>query len=244
MINYKLKIEYDGTGYMGWQRLENKDTIQGKIEQVLSKLYDHKIEIHGAGRTDAGVHAVGQIANFKAKPCKSTKEIQNYLNRYLPESIAVTEVSEADERFHSRLNAKEKIYRYRILNSPIYNVFNRRYVHKVSMPLDLNKMKEGAGYFVGQHDFKAFCSNKKLKKSSVREIYAVDIEKVGDEISITYRGNGFLYNMVRIMTGTLIDVGLGKTEPWEIPNIIASKNREKAGETAPAKGLTLMEVIY
>ncbi len=244
MINYKLQIQYDGTRYGGWQRLPKKETIQGKIEDVLSKLYGHKIEIHGAGRTDAGVHALGQVANFKASPDKTENEILAYLNKYLPEDIAVTKVCQTDEKFHSRLCAKEKVYCYRILNSEINDVFNRRFVYKFSQKLDVLKMEEAAKCFVGKKDFKGFCSNKKLKKSSVREIYSIDIKQVGEEIRIIYHGNGFLYNMVRIITGTLIAVGTGSMDVKDIPDIIASKERERAGETSPAKGLTLMEVIY
>ena len=244
MINYKMKIQYDGTRYYGWQRLENRESVQGKIEDVLSVLFDHKIEIHGAGRTDAGVHAIGQVANFKVNSDKTPEEIIDYLNKYLPEDIAVTEISKAEERFHSRLLAKEKTYCYRIFHSDIRDVFNRRFVHLVEKPLDINAMEKGAEYFVGEHDFKAFCNNKNLKKSSVREIYSLNVEKVGEEIRLTFRGNGFLHNMVRIITGTLIEVGLGKRSAEEIPAIIESKDRQKAGETAPAKGLTLVEVIY
>lgn len=243
-MNYKMKIQYDGTRYYGWQRLDNKDTIQGKIESVLSKLYEHKIEIHGAGRTDAGVHAKGQIANFKAKPVRSCKEIISYLNKYLPEDIAVTDIWEEDDRFHSRLLAKEKIYCYRIHNSNVLDVFNRRFSYMVPEKLNIDEMKKGAEYLIGRHNFTSFCNNKNLKKSPVREIFSIDIEKVDSEIIITIRGDGFLYNMVRIITGTLIEIGHGKRSPEEIPLILNAQNRKKAGETAPPKGLCLMAVRY
>ena len=244
-MNYKMKIQYDGTRYSGWQRLGGGEgTIQGKIEDVLSKLFEHKIEIHGAGRTDAGVHAAGQIANFKVNSDKSCEEIQEYLNRYLPEDIAVTEVSQVDDRFHSRLSAKEKIYIYRITNSYTSNVFERRFIYQLPQKLDIEKMREAAEYFLGEHDFRAFCSNRRMKKSSVRRIYSADIEKIGDEIRFTFRGNGFLYHTVRIIVGTLIEVGLGERKPSEIPDIIATRSRDNAGKTAPAKGLTLFEVLY
>ncbi len=244
MKNYKITIQYDGTRYCGWQRLKNKETIQGKIEDVLSVFFGHKIEIHASGRTDAGVHAEGQVANFKVRGEKNPEEIKEYLNRYLPSDISVMEISEVDERFHSRLSASEKVYCYRILNSGTRDVFSRRFVHQIPQRLDVEEMRRGGKYFEGIHDFKAFCQNKHFKKSSVREIYSVNIETAGNEIRITYRGNGFLYNMVRIMTGTLIDVGLGKKRAEDIPLILESKLRENAGETAPAKGLALKQVIY
>lgn len=243
-MNYRIKIQYEGTRYSGWQRNGGKETVQGKIETVLSRLFGHKIEINGAGRTDAGVHALGQTANFKVNSGKTKEEILTYLNKYLPEDISVTQIHEADDRFHSRLCAKEKIYCYRIHNSDISNVFTRRFVYKLPQPLDVEKMRKAAEYFKGEHNFSAFCGNRHFKKSPVRKIYSADVEKSGSEIVLTFRGSGFLYNMVRIMTGTLIEVGMGKREAEEIPQIIASENRERAGETAPAKGLMLIDVIY
>lgn len=243
-MNYRLKIQYDGTKYHGWQRLQKFETVQGKIEDVLSKYFGHKIEINGAGRTDSGVHAKGQIANFKVNGEYDKSEILTYLNKYLPDDIAVIEVEEADERFHSRLSAKGKVYEYRVLNSEISDVFGRKYVYQIPEKLDVEAMKEASGHFTGKHNFKAFCSNKRFKKSPVREIYSINIEKENDEIRLRFYGNGFLYNMVRIIVGTLIEVGLGKRNPEEIPRIILSENREMAGETAPAKGLCLVEVLY
>ena len=243
-MNYRMEIQYDGTRYHGWQRLDKFETVQGKIEDVLSRLFEHKIEIQGAGRTDAGVHAKGQVANFKVNCEKNEKEILEYLNKYLPEDIAVTKISTQDERFHSRLLTKGKVYRYRILNSEIPDVFNRKYVYQISEELNIDEMEKATQFFVGKHNFKAFCSNKHLKKSAVREIYSIDIEKQNNEILITFYGNGFLYNMVRIITGTLIEIGLGKRKAEEIPDIISSQNREMAGETAPARGLCLMKVMY
>jgi len=239
-----MEIQYDGTKYHGWQRLEKFETVQGKIEDVLTKLFGHKIEIHGAGRTDAGVHAKGQIANFKVNEDKKEEEILAYLNKYLPDDIAVTKISRVDDRFHSRLSAKGKIYSYRILNSDIEDVFNRRFVYRISGELYIKEMEKAAEYFIGEHNFKAFCSNKHFKKSAVREIYSIDFVKHGDEIELIFSGNGFLYNMVRIITGTLIEVGQGRRKAEEIPNIILSQKREMAGETAPAKGLCLMRVLY
>jgi tRNA pseudouridine38-40 synthase len=243
-MNYRMEIQYDGTRYHGWQRLDKFETIQGKIEDVLSRLFGHKIEIHGAGRTDAGVHAKGQVANFKVNCVKKEKEILEYLNKYLPEDIRITKICNENDMFHSRLNAKGKVYRYRILNSKIADVFSRKYVHQVSENLDVEEMKRASAFFVGKHNFKAFCSNKHFKKSAVREIYSINIEEFGDELMMTFSGNGFLYNMVRIIVGTLIEVGLGKRKAEEIPEIILSQNREMAGETAPAKGLCLIRVDY
>lgn len=243
-MNYRMEIHYDGTRYHGWQRLEKFETVQGKIEDVLSRMFEHKIEIHGAGRTDAGVHAKGQVANFKADCDKTEKEILEYLNKYLPEDIRVTKISAENDAFHSRLNARGKVYSYRILNSDISDVFRRKYVYQIREKLDTEEMKRASEYFVGKHNFKAFCSNKHFKKSAVREIYSVDIEQESDEIVVTFYGNGFLYNMVRIIMGTLIEVGLGKRKAEEIPEIFLSQNREMAGETAPAKGLCLLKVVY
>ena len=243
-MNYRMEIQYDGTRYYGWQRLDKFETVQGKIEDVLSRLIGHKIEINGAGRTDAGVHAQGQVANFKVSCDKTENEILGYLNKYLPEDIRITKICVENDMFHSRLNAKGKVYRYRILNSEIADVFSRKYVHQIREKLDIDEMKRASAFFLGSHNFKAFCSNKHFKKSAVREIYSVDIEQQSDEIWITFYGNGFLYNMVRIMVGTLIEVGLGKRKAEEIPEIILSQNREMAGETAPAKGLCLIRVDY
>jgi len=245
MKNYKITIQYDGTKYKGWQRLKNSDnTIQGKIENVLSKMVEHNVEIHGSGRTDSGVHALAQVANFKIKTNKTPQQIMIYLNRYLPDDIGIISISEVNERFHSRLNVKTKTYRYRIWNSEIPCIFERKYVTEIPTELNIDRMLEGAKYLIGTHDFLAFCSNKKLKKSSVRTINSIDIEKYGHEIRITVNGNGFLHNMVRIICGTLVEIGLEKREPDSIPEILNSKIRENAGETLPAKGLTLVEVEY
>lgn len=245
MLNYKIEIQYDGTKYNGWQKQGNTlNTIQGKFEAILNKMTDKNIEIHGSGRTDAGVHAVCQIANFKCDVNMSTDEIKTYINHYLPTDIAVIDISVVPDRFHSRLNAKEKIYRYSITNVRKPDVFKRKFTYYVEEKLQLDKMIEASKYFIGEHDFKAFCSNKHFKKSTVRKIYSIDITENNGEIEILYRGNGFLYNMVRIMTGTLIEVGLGKREASDMKNIIEQKQRELAGYTAPPQGLFLEKVIY
>ena len=244
-MNYRLDIEYDGSRYEGWQRQNRTtNTIQGKIEEVLSKMCETPIEIDGAGRTDAGVHAKGQVANVHLETEKNCEEICDYLNHYLPEDIAVLSLEEAGERFHSRFQAKEKTYMYRLHTSKIPDVFERKYVYTYTEPLHLENMREAAAYMTGTMDFTSFCANKHMKKSAVRSVYAIDFQVTEKEIDIIYRGNGFLHNMVRIMTGTLLEVGMGKKKPEDIPMILAAKNREAAGFTAPAQGLVLLEVKY
>lgn len=245
MRNIKLTIAYDGTRYNGWQRQDNtENTIQGKLEQLLSRMTGENVEIHGSGRTDGGVHAHGQVAHFHTNTNMKKEEILAYMNEYLPQDIAILDVRDAAERFHSRLNVKRKTYCYHIWNSSVPNVFQRKYCYQVPEQLDIEAMREGAKYLLGTHDFKSFCSRKKMKKSTVRMIESVSIEKTGDEIILTYKGNGFLYNMVRILTGTLIEIGRGEKNPEDIPSIIEGKNRELAGFTAPPQGLFLERVDY
>lgn len=245
MRNFKLLLAYDGSRYRGWQRLGDSDnTIQGKLEAVLGRMLGTAVEVHGSGRTDAGVHAIGQIANFHADTGLSPKEVCDYLRRYLPEDIGVLEVSEASPRFHSRLNASQKTYRYRIWNSEVPCVFDRRYVWNMADHLSVEKMNTAAQYLIGTHDFLAFCSNKHFKKSSVRTIFDISIIREGNELQISITADGFLYNMVRIIVGTLIEVGRGERPAEDIPNILASRARENAGFTVPPQGLCLMEVNY
>ena len=244
-MNYKLVLQYDGTKLNGWQKQGNTDnTIQGKLEAILEKMYGGYVEIHGSGRTDAGVHALGQVANFHASEQFSAEEIQDTLNEYLSKDIRVLHVETVDERFHARLTAKGKTYEYRIDNGKIANVFQRKYAMREENPLDLAAMKAAAVYLLGTHDFKTFCANKKMKKSTVRTITAVEIKENDGIVSIRYTGNGFLYNMVRILTGTLIEVGRGKRAPEDIKEIINAQDRGAAGFTAPAQGLFLVEVDY
>lgn len=245
MRNFRIVLQYEGTKYQGWQKQVSTDnTIQGKLENVLTKMAGETVEVHGAGRTDAGVHAKGQVAHFKCNTDKSEQEIMEYLNHYLPEDVAVIAIKEAAERFHARLNAIGKIYQYRIINSSIPHIFDRRYASIIEEPLDIEKMKETAKVLIGTHDFQAFTSAKKGKKSTVRTIYAIDIEKVGEEIILTYKGDGFLYHMVRIITGTLIEAGLSKKKKEDVLEALAAKERKNAGFLAEAKGLTLLEVLY
>ena len=247
MRNIKLTIEYDGSRYDGWQRLgknSGQTTIQGKIEEVLKKMTGEDIELDGSGRTDAGVHAYAQVANFHTNTTMKCYEIKHYLNRYLPRDIAVFEVEEVDERFHSRLNVKSKKYIYRIAIGEVPSVFDRKYTYYCFDRLDVAAMKKAAAYLIGRHDFKAFSSIKKTNKSTVREIYDIDIYNDGREIQITVHGSGFLYNMVRIIAGTLIEVGKGERKPEDMKCILDSRDREQAGVTAPAQGLFLLEVEY
>lgn len=255
MRNFRLLLQYEGTRYRGWQRQEStENTIQGKLELLLSRMVGGAVEVQGSGRTDAGVHALGQVANFHADTDMSPEQILTYMNSYLPEDIAVLSVKEVSERFHSRLNAVGKSYCYRVVNSTLPHVFDRRYVHVVEEPLDIEAMRRAAAYLLGTHDFKAFTSAGKSKKSTVRTIDNIEIDKersvsaalggVKDEICFFYSGNGFLYHMVRIVTGTLLEVGLHKREPHEMEELLKAGLRENAGELVPAKGLTLMEVRY
>lgn len=244
-MNYKLTIQYDGSRYDGWQKQGNTDnTIQGKLESVLSRLAGEAVEVHGAGRTDAGVHAEGQAATVKLPGNRPAAEVMTCLNRYLPEDIAVIAAEEADDRFHARLSAKGKVYRYDIRLGDTPDVFRRKYQYRVEEPLDLDAMGQAAEKLCGTHDFRAFCANKRYKKSTVRTVHAIDIAVDGADVTITYHGDGFLYNMVRILTGTLIEVGQGLRKPEEMEAVLASLDRTCAGKTAPAQGLTLVKVEY
>lgn len=245
MFNYRITVQYDGTRYKGWQVQKNTDmTIQGKLQAVLESLAGHAVEVTGSGRTDAGVHALGQTANFHLREQREPEELLLWLNRYLPEDIAVTEIVQVGERFHSRYHAVEKTYRYRIHTSIIPNVFERRYVYTYTAGLDVGRMRRAAGYLTGTHDFKSFCGNRHMKKSTVRTIREITIREKADEIVIDFTGDGFLQNMVRILTGTLIETGNGVREPEQIPAVLAAGDRDMAGYTAPAQGLCLLRVVY
>ena len=244
MRNLRLDICYDGTRYRGWQRLPGTDnTLQGKLEQTLSRILGEPVEITGSGRTDAGVHAKLQIANFHCDSPMSCQEILSQLRRYLPEDIGIYSCSEVSPRFHARLNAREKTYRYRIWNSDEPCVFDRRFVTVLPQKLDIEKMRHAAEYFLGTHDFSAFCANKHMKKSTIRTIFRLDIAQIGNEVQITVTGDGFLYNMVRILVGTLVEVGLSQREADSIPKLYG-KARSEAGMLMPPTGLCLMEVTY
>ncbi len=245
MKNYKLIIQYEGTKYNGWQKQGNtKNTIQERFENVLEKMTGRKIEINASGRTDAGVHAKGQTANFRCDIPMSEKEIMEYINRYLPEDIAVLSVEVADERFHARLNAKSKTYEYVICRKNKPDVFTRRTMYKTDKIPDCGLMRKAAQKLVGTHDFKGFSSLGKTKKSTVRTINSIDIIEEGYIIKIVINGSGFLYNMVRIISGTLYEIGIEKKDIDCIDKVFETKNREYAGITFPPNGLTLKEVFY
>ena len=244
MRNLRLDLCYDGTRYRGWQRLQGReDTIQGKLETALSRILGEPIEISGSGRTDAGVHARGQVANFHCGSTMPCQEILENLRRYLPEDIGIYSCRDVSPRFHARLNAKEKTYRYRIWNSRMPCVFERRFVAVMPDELDVAAMERAAGALLGEHDFSAFCGNAKMKKSTVRCIRAITISRHGEELWLEFTGDGFLYNMVRILVGTLVEVGRAERSADSIPELFGSR-REQAGFLAPAQGLCLQEVFY
>ena len=244
-MNYKLTIQYDGTRYNGWQRLgDTGDTIQGKLEGVLSRLAGEPVEVHGAGRTDAGVHALGQVASVRLPGSREPEELLAYCARYLPEDIAVVAAERAEDRFHARLNAKGKEYRYALRLGAVPDVFRRKYQYRLEGELDTAAMEQAAAYLVGQHDFRSFCANRRYKKSTVRTVTAIELERQGADLTLIFRGDGFLHHMVRILTGTLVEVGQGKRIPQEMERILAACDRAAAGFTAPAQGLVLTEVFY
>ena len=245
MRNIRLRLQYEGTRYQGWQKQTSTDnTIQGKMEVLLTKMCGEPVEIAASGRTDAGVHALGQVANFHTESDMSTEEIMAYCNRYLPEDIAVLSCEVAPERFHSRLSAVRKTYCYQLEMGPKKDVFQRNYYYGLGERLDVSAMKAAAGLLTGTHDFKSFCGNKKMKKSTVRTIEKIEFEQSGSRLHIYFTGNGFLQQMVRILTGTLIEVGQGKCAPDKITKILDAQDRQAAGPTAPAQGLFLVNVGY
>lgn len=244
MRNIKLTIEYDGKGFNGWQKQPNKLNIQGEIERAIYNITKEEVDLIGSGRTDAGVHALGQVANFKTNSEISIEKLPLAINSQLKNSIVIKEAEEVDERFHSRYNAKHKTYRYIINNSKCGTAIYRNLEYSYPFKLDVEKMKQASKYFEGEHDFKAFKSSGTSSKNSVRTIYKAIVKQEGEKIIIELTGNGFLYNMVRIISGTLLDVGLGKIRAEEIPEIIESKDRQRAGKTLPAHGLYLVEVKY
>ena len=239
-----MTLCYDGTRYRGWQRLPNGAlTVQGKIEEALSEIFGMPIEVSGSGRTDAGVHAKGQVASFHA-PEKPLEAIVPKLRHALPEDIGVIDLSYAPDRFHARLSATRKTYQYRVWNSAEPDVFERRFRTQVMQPLDVGKMREAAKLLEGEHDFLGFCANKHFKKSSVRTLYSLSIEQDGNEIRFTLTADGFLYHMVRILTGTLLEVGAGRRSAESVQAALWSLDRAQAGPTAPAQGLILWDLRY
>ena len=245
MRNIKLTIEYDGSGFNGWQKQPSKLNIQGEIERAIFNVTGETVELYASGRTDAGVHALGQVANFKTNTKIPIEKIAIALNSQLKKSIIIKKAEEVDENFHSRYKCKRKTYRYIINNSIPGSAIYRGLEYHMPIKLDVNKMKEAIKYFEGEHDFKAFKSSGTSSKSSVRTIYEAKVYKQDDnKIFIELTGNGFLYNMVRIISGTLLDVGLGKINPKDIKEIINKGERQNAGKTLPPQGLYLVSVEY
>lgn len=244
MRNIKLTIEYDGKDFNGWQKQPNKLNIQGEIERAIGEITGEKVELNASGRTDAGVHALGQVANFKTNSSIPVEKIPIAINTKLKRSIRILDAEEVEERFHSRYNCKRKTYRYIINNSLNGTAIYRDLEYNYPQNLDVEAMKEAVQYFIGEYDFKGFKASGTSSKSSVRTIYEAKVEKENDRIIIELTGNGFLYNMVRIIAGTLIEVGSGKILPEKIPEIIQSGDRQRAGKTLPPQGLYLVKVEY
>jgi len=243
--NYKFILTYDGTKYYGWEHQPKIDeTIQGKIENVLSKMSEEDIEVIGCGRTDAGVSARGYVCNARLDESFDPNYVRDYLNKYLPDNICVDSCIIASDRFHSRYNAVGKTYRYTCYIGDTKPVFDRKYVYALEFKPDIEAMKAAAAILIGEHDFASFCSNPKMKKSTVRRVDSIDIKVDGDYLTFTYHGSGFLQHMVRIMTGTLLEVGEGKRDASSMRELIEAKERAKAGACAPAHGLCLIKVDY
>ncbi len=244
MRNLCLEMCYEGTRYRGWQRQSSTDnTIQGKLETTLSRILDENIEVHGSGRTDAGVHAEKQVVNFHCESTMDCQELLFQLRRYLPEDIGIRSCRQVPDRFHARLNARAKVYRYRIWTAEEPCIFQRRYVTVWPEKLDVERMRQASRFLLGEHDFSAFCANKHMKKSTVRRIDSIQIEEVGPELQITFTGNGFLHNMVRILVGTLVEVGQGNRTADSLMTLFGA-DRSQAGVLMPPQGLCLMEVLY
>ena len=243
--NYKFIISYDGSRFYGWEHQPNTPmTIQGKLESVLGQMVDAEVEVIGAGRTDAGVHAQAMVANARLETEMDEEEIRDYMNRYLPDDICIREVRIASDRFHSRYTAIGQTYRYTCYVDAVKPVFDRKYVYVPEQRPDVERMREAAEYLMGTHDFASFCSNPRMKKSTVRKVDQIDIRRKGPYLTFTYHGTGFLQHMVRILTGTLLEVGYGKRTPESMEELLEAKKRALAGFTAPAKGLCLIRVDY
>ena len=245
MYTYRLTLSYDGSRYNGWQKQGNtKNTIQEKLETLLSRLTGEEVEVSGSGRTDAGVHAMGQVASFRTAAEQDCETLLRDMRRYLPEDIGAVSLEPAEPRFHARLNATGKTYVYRVWTEECPNVFERKFLYTVTEPLDLEAMEQAAKHLTGTHDFMSFCANKRMKKSTVRTITALRIDKIGGELRFSVSGDGFLYNMVRILVGTLLEVGMGKRSPDSIPALLDAKDRSQAGYLVPPHGLRLEAVYY
>ncbi len=244
MRNIKLTIEYDGKKFGGWQKQPTKLNIQGEIEQAIKDITGEVVELTASGRTDSGVHSLGQVANFKTNSHIEIEKMAVAINSRLKKSIVIKKAEEVDENFHARYNCKGKKYRYIINNSSQGSAIYRDLECHIPQNLDVEKMKKAIKYFEGEHDFRGFRASGTSSKNSIRVIYKAEVKQEGERIIIELTGNGFMYNMVRIISGTIVDVGLGKIKPEQIPEIIDDKDRNKAGKTLPAHGLYLVEVYY
>lgn len=244
MKRVKLTVAYDGTGYCGWQVQPNGITVEEVLNKALRKLTGEEITVMGASRTDSGVHAMGNVAVFDTNTSIPAERIAMALNQRLPEDITIVKSEEVSADFHPRYGDIKKTYEYHIVNTRMPMPTKRLYNYFVSYDLDIEKMREAAGYLVGEHDFVSFCNVRTDVENTVRTVYALDVLQQGDEITVRITGNGFLYNMVRIIVGTLIRVGRGFYEPEEVKEILEAKKRTAAGVTAPPQGLFLMEIEY
>ncbi len=244
MARYKLTVCYDGGDYYGFQRQNSLPTVQQKLEEALSTRFQQPITVHPSGRTDAGVHAIAQVVHFDVDAELKTSSFGYSINTLLPKDIAVTSCEKVDDSFHAQFGAKRKTYLYKICLCKIHSPLKRKYYHICFYDLDIAKMKQACGYFEGEHDFRAFMLANDEKENTIRTIYSLNIEQCGDEIYIRVTGNGFLHNMVRIIAGTLIDVGRGRLSPQDIPKIIDSKKHIGTGKTLDPQGLYLESVIY
>ncbi|MEK6767224.1 MAG: tRNA pseudouridine(38-40) synthase TruA [Planctomycetota bacterium] len=243
MNNIKLVIEYDGTNYAGWQQQKNGETIHQTLNKAIEKVVNEKITLHGSGRTDAGTHAIGQVANFKTQSNIPIYNLVQAINFYLPKDIVVKSAKKVPEKFHSRYSAKSKVYRYTILNNKTRNAIGRKYCHYYSTALDIEKIQKASNALIGRHDFSTFKSKSDVI-SSVRTIKKLDIKKKGEYLLFTIEADGFLYKMVRAIVGTLLEVGRGKMTIKEFKKTVKSGIRSKAGNTVPANGLCLLRVKY
>jgi tRNA pseudouridine38-40 synthase len=244
MRNIKLTIEYDGTGYNGWQVQPNARTVQGVIEGILAQITGERVRLVASSRTDSGVHALGQVANFKTSSSLDTRSFLRALNGLLPEDIRVKDVEEVDEAFHARFSAKQKVYEYRILNGEVHSSLCRHFSWFIPGKLDLARMREAAMKLVGRHDFSSFCSAGSMHKTTAREIYGIQVGRRRGFVVIRIEANAFLKQMVRNIVGTLVEVGRRKLTPSEFGAILEARDRRKAGIAAPAKGLFLVKIHY
>lgn len=243
-LTYRMTVSYDGKGFAGWQIQPQLRTVQGCIQEALTALLKSPVTIHGSGRTDTGVHALGQVFHFKAGTTIPIDRMLKAVNAYLPKDIAVTEAVVADPRFHARFDVKEKTYRYRILNTAVRSPLHHHYAWHVAEPLDVAAMAAAAGFLIGRHDFAGFAAAGSSQKTTVRTLMRAEVWREGDEILLEFAADGFLYHMVRNLVGTLVDVGTGRKPPLWVKDILAAANRSLAGITAPPQGLYLMHVKY